>query len=122
MRSGIEDAEKQRGCQPEDPQLEPGQFAAAWELLADEAHWTAIKHGWWRAERNDGELIALMYSDLGKAFAELWKGEDRDDARLAGYLADCIIRIMDYAVVRGLCVGDAIERKVSGEERWPGLI
>ena len=32
-----------------------------------EVHQTAIDHGWWETDRNIGEQIALMHSELSEA-------------------------------------------------------
>jgi len=118
MRPGLEDAARMRGCQPENPVLRPGQFADAWEMLATEVHAIAIEHGWWEASRNDGELIALMHAELSEALEE-WRKEDCNNERLAEELADCVIRVMDYAIARGLALGDAIETKVASNATRP---
>jgi hypothetical protein len=34
------------------------------------AHKTAIEHGWWEEDRNFGEQIALMHSELSEALEE----------------------------------------------------
>jgi NTP pyrophosphatase (non-canonical NTP hydrolase) len=35
--------------------------------LARAVHTTAVEHGWWENERNMGEMIALMHSELSEA-------------------------------------------------------
>lgn len=81
-----------------------------------EVHATALSKGWWETPRNDGELIALMHSELSEALEALREGNRLDD-KLPEYLgvevelADCIIRIMDLAEARGWRVAEAIAAK-----------
>ncbi len=39
--------------------------------LCHESHAIAVDRGWWDAERSDGELIALMHSELSEALEYL---------------------------------------------------
>jgi len=46
-------------------------FIQAWHQVADSVHQIARRKGWWDAERNDGEIIALMHSELSEALEAL---------------------------------------------------
>ena len=81
-------------------------------------HGLARNAGWWPAEgRNDGELIALMHSELSEALEGLRKNSQDDHIphrkSVEVELADTIIRIFDYAGARGLDLGGAMIEKLA---------
>lgn len=93
-------------------------FAQAFENLASEVHANAVAKGWWDNPRNDGELIALVHSELSEGLEALRIGNPSDDkipeySGIEAELADVIIRIMDMASARGWRVGDALQAKVA---------
>lgn len=86
-------------------------------------HGIAWECGWWhdphtgnRLDRNKGELICLMHSELSEAMEGARKGlmDDHLPHRKMEEveLADTIIRILDYAGGHGLDVGGALVEKL----------
>lgn len=88
----------------------------------DLAHRTAVDAGWYRnpktgetIQRNFGEVIALMHSELSEAL-EADRRDLKDDklSHRSGVeveLADCCIRIFDTAAALGLDLAGAIIEK-----------
>lgn len=86
------------------------------------AHQTALDAGWYRdpvtgepIQRNFGEVVALMHSELSEALEADRKGLKDDklphrDGREVEF-ADCIIRILDTAAALGLDIAGALIEK-----------
>lgn len=91
-------------------------FIQAFQAIQEYVHTNARYHGWWDTTRNDGELIALMHSELSEALEALRKDIQNDDhipdySGVEAELADVIIRIMDFAAARGFRVAQAVVAK-----------
>ena len=79
-------------------------------------HDYAISKGWWLAPRNDGEILALMHSEISEALEFLRHGNPPSDhvpeiSGVAEEMADVVIRVMDYCHARDINIGKAIAAK-----------
>ncbi len=93
------------------------EFVSAFNRVSSLVHETAKEKGWWDCERNLGEMIALMHSELSEALEAARHGNPQDDkipqfSALEAELADCIIRIMDLSAAKNLHVEEAIVAKM----------
>jgi NTP pyrophosphatase (non-canonical NTP hydrolase) len=127
-------------------------FLDAFKDIQMAVHSTAVSKGWWdppewtfhvdvvdgevdcdeiRAkflDRNDGELLALIHSEVSEALEALRHGNPPDDkiplfSGAEAELADTIIRIMDLAERRNWNIAGAIIEKMrynQGRERRHG--
>jgi NTP pyrophosphatase (non-canonical NTP hydrolase) len=87
---------------------------------AQQSHQDALR--WWQdpetgelLDRNDGEMIALMHSELSEALEGIRKDSMDDHLRYLKSvdveLADCLIRIFDYCGARKIDIENAYQEK-----------
>jgi len=94
-------------------------FVRGWINVAADAHYAAELKGFWEngVERNNGEMLCLIHSEISEALEALRRGNPPDDkvpefTSVETELADAVIRIMDLAHARGWRVSQAIEAKM----------
>lgn len=94
-------------------------FAELWKWVTKDINRTNRLKGWINPgiERHDGELIALIHSEISECLEYLRHGNPRSDhidtSGAEEELADAIIRIMDMSYTRGFNIPKALFLKLA---------
>ena len=99
-------------------------FIEAFKRMQESIHANAKDKGWWDEPRTNGEIIALIHSELSEALEGMRHGNPPDQhlpelSSVEVELADAIIRIMDYAQVGNLKVAEALIAKMQYNKNRP---
>lgn len=92
-------------------------FVAWFGVASDVVHTDAVNKGWWEQDRNDGEALCLVHSEVSECLEAIRNGNPPDDKCPAFTnteieAADAIIRLMDLAAKRGWRLGAALVTKL----------
>jgi len=91
------------------------------------SHAIAVSKGWWDEDRNIGELLALVHSEVSEALEE-WRADEGlaviriEDGKPEGFpveLADTLIRICDLAESAGIDLNAALKIKMAYNSTRP---
>jgi NTP pyrophosphatase (non-canonical NTP hydrolase) len=96
--------------------LSANDCVAALHGLMRHCHKAACVSGWWQTDRNFGELIALIHSELSEALEagrkDLVSDHLPDFSGVEEELADVLIRVFDLAGALGIRLGAALIAKL----------
>lgn len=101
-------------------------FIVEFNGFCEYVHAWAVSKGFWEkgADRNMGELFALIHSEVSKAFEAYWRHDGSDDkvpnySALEIEMADVLIRCMDLSAARHMNLGAALVAKMAYNETRP---
>lgn len=98
--------------------------------LAALAHQTSSSKGFWDMQRDPGEILMLIVTELAEAMEVIRDGWELDETRVeeggkpvgvAAELADALIRILDASVPWGIDIQAAVEAKMRHNATRPHL-
>lgn len=100
------------------------EFIQSIQRLQTRAFENAKAKGFCDSERNDGEVLMLIVSELAEALEALRKGNPPDDklpqhSNFVVELADAFIRILNYAGEKNLNLAEAVLDKMKYNESRP---
>lgn len=96
------------------------------KVIKSDVYRCAVEHGWWETDRNFGELLALIHSEVTEAYQHVYHGVEvstiyEKDGKQEGVvvdIADVVIRVLDIAGRYNFEVGNSFlkDYNVSGHD------
>jgi NTP pyrophosphatase (non-canonical NTP hydrolase) len=95
-------------------------FVTTLNQMAGRIHSNAVLHGFWpddKSERNVGEMIALVHSELSELLEAVRDGGEAPSEKLDGFtqceeeVADVLIRLLDLCTGKGWRLAEAVLAK-----------
>jgi NTP pyrophosphatase (non-canonical NTP hydrolase) len=103
-------------------------FICYWNALSDEVSANAISKGWYDSPREDGTMLMLVVSELAEAVEALRSVDpgapDKSCPNFSNVeveLADAVIRLMDFARMRGFRLSEAMIDKIEFNKSRPRM-
>ncbi len=96
--------------------------------LCKEAYQNSANHGFWKKERNFGDDIALMHTELSEAYEEyrhhkaineVYYEEDGKPCGIPSELADVVIRVFDFCGGNDIDLEKIILEKMEYNKKRP---
>lgn len=89
-----------------------------------QCHEIAVNHGWWDEPRGTPEILSLIHSEVSECLEAYRCGNPPSEKipRFSGEeeeLADILIRVLDFAGVRGYDIEGALRAKMAYNEGRP---
>lgn len=96
--------------------------------LVKSAHENSVNHGFWEKDKNFGEVIALMHTELSEAYEEYrnhknvdetYYEEDGKPCGVPSELADVVIRVFDFCGGANIDLEKIILEKMEYNKKRP---
>lgn len=96
--------------------------------LVKRAHDNSVKHGFWENEKNFGDVVALMHTELSeayeeyrhnKSYTETYYEDGNKPCGIPSELADVVIRVFDFCGGAGIDLEEIVLEKMKYNESRP---